>query len=220
MAQEGGQRVVFCDGESVFCDTNILQNYLNLEWERDQTSELLEHFSGDIVTSDSVEGEFLNVVDRRSDIYPEFLTYLSDDENSIGEYSISGRNPDNDYEHIRKIQQELMEMDRIEAAARLRRFSRRYEAKAEYIIDELIAEIIFTAPPFELSTEIDDTIGNSDDAKIVSEAADWTKQGGDGNLAALDRKDILNFADEINEIIKEKLGPEGCLQISEPCRAR
>ena len=212
--------MIFSDEESVFCDTNILQNYLNLEWERDQTSELLENFAGEIVTSDSVEEEFWNVVDRRSDIYPEFLTYLSDDENPVGEYSIGGRNPGNDYGHIRRIQEELMEMDRSEAAARLRRFSRRYEAKAEYIIDELIAEIIYTAPPFELSMEIDDTIDNSDDSKIVSEAADWTKEGGDGNLAALDRKDILNFEDEINKIIKEKLGPEGCLNISEPCRAQ
>jgi predicted nucleic acid-binding protein len=220
MAQEGGQKVVFPDSESVFCDTNILQNYLNLEWEQDQTTELLENFTGDIVTSDSVEAEFWNVVDRRSDIYPNLLSYLSDDENPIGEYSISGRNYSNDKEHVRRIQQELIQMDKTEAAGRLRRFSRRYESKAEYVIEEMIAEIIFTAPPFELSREIDKTIDNSHDSKIVSEAADWTKEGGDGNLAALDRKDILDFTDEINEIIKEKLGPEGCLKISEPCRGR
>jgi predicted nucleic acid-binding protein len=68
MNQGGGHSTKPTDEESVFCDTGILINYMNLEWERDLTSKLLEDHSGDVVISESVVEEFSSIIDRRADI--------------------------------------------------------------------------------------------------------------------------------------------------------
>jgi hypothetical protein len=62
----------------------------------------------------------------------------------------------------------------------------------------------------------DDVMENMNDATIVSEAADWSNEGGDGNFAALDKQDILDLADNINEVIADELGETGTLNIDLP----
>ena len=67
-----------------------------------------------------------------------------------------------------------------------------------------------------LTFALDDVMENMNDATIVSEAADWSNEGGDGHFAALDNRDILNLAEEINEVIAEELGEGGTLNIDLP----
>ena len=216
MNQGGGHSTKPTDEESVFCDTGILINYMNLEWERDHTNKLLEDHSGDVVISESVEEEFSSIIDRRADIYLDFLEFVLANEDAVEEFSPRGKRTANDHSHIVEIQQQLSTVDHKEVARRLRRFSRRYEKQAEHLLNELIAEVIWTAPPMMLTFALEDVMDNANDATIVSEAADWSNEGGDGNFAALDKQDILNLADEINGVIEKELDPAGRLNIGHP----
>lgn len=216
MAPDDGRSTSVPKGNSVFCDTGILINYMNLEWERDRTSALLETHSGDIVISESVEEEFSNIVDRRADIYLDFLEFVLEKEESVEEFSPRGKRTANDISHIVDIQQELATADEKLVAKRLRRFCRRYEKKAEQLLETLISEIVWAAPPMMLTFALDEVMGNMNDATIVSEAADWSNEGGDGNFAALDKQDILDLADKINEVIADELGEAGTLNIDLP----
>jgi predicted nucleic acid-binding protein len=87
MARDGGRSRSVSKADSVFCDTGILINYMNLEWERDHTSELVEGHSGDLVISESVEEEFANIVERRADIYLDFLEVVLEKEGAVEEFS-------------------------------------------------------------------------------------------------------------------------------------
>jgi len=216
MARDGRRSRSVSNGDSVFCDTGILINYMNLEWERDHTSELVEGHSGDLVISESVEEEFANIVDRRADIYLDFLEFVLEKEGAVEEFSPRGQRTANDHSHIIDIQQELANADEKTVAKRLRRFCRRYEKRAEQLLESLISDIVWTAPPMMLTFALDDVMENMNDATIVSEAADWSNEGGDGHFAALDKRDILNLAEEINEVIAEELGEGGTLNIDLP----
>lgn len=202
--------------EAVFCDTGVLINYMNSEWERDYSTGLLEECACDVVISESVEDEFRNIIDRRADIYLDFLEFLLEADGAIEDYSPRGKRTANDQSHVVELQQRLATMDEKKALKRLRRFGRRYENKAEHLLDALIAEVVWAAPPMTLTFALDDVMGNANDATIVSDAADWSNDGGDGNFAALDQQDILQLAEDINEIIEDELGGSAVLTIDQP----
>lgn len=67
-----------------------------------------------------------------------------------------------------------------------------------------------------LTFALDDVMENMNHATIVSEAADWSNEGGDGHFAALDKRDILNLAEEINKVIALELREGGTLNIELP----
>lgn len=204
------------DEVSVFCDTGILINYVNTEWERDHTSDLLENYGGELVISETVEDEFIAVTDRRESLYTDFLEYVLHQEGAVEEYSPRIRVESNDYSHIQGIQQQLANEDKREVARRLRRFDRMYSEKIDFILSDFIDEVVFTAPPLPLTFALSDVISNSDDATIVSEAADWANEGGSGHFSSLDKNDILDLAREINEAIANEFSPMARLTILHP----
>lgn len=201
-----------------FCDTCVLLNYLNQEWERDKTTAFFEAERLEQVISETVESEFENVVDRRLDLYEDFVEFINRG-GEVAEYT-PDRGYLNDQRHVREIQEAVLTADDTEttpqAAKRLRRFSRRFEQKADAIVAQEIAEVVFTSPPLSLTFSLRDIIDNENDCDVVADGADWAAQGGSGLFITLDGEDILELADKINDVICEEFDEEGTLHITPP----
>jgi predicted nucleic acid-binding protein len=199
-----------------FCDTNILTNYFNQEWEASRGVELVEADQILIVVSEQVQTELNELVDRRRDLYRDLVEYLLEQDGRIEEYSPSDYIPKNDYRHLQELQMELANEDRAEVLMRVREFIARYKQRADTLFSAHVHKVVLTASPFLFEMDLDDVIPNSSDAAIVAGAADWTSQGGSGVLITNDTSDIVDFRDEINKVIENHLGPESTLLIWRP----
>lgn len=199
-----------------FCDTNILINYLNQEWERQRGAELVEADPILIVISEQVQTEIERLVDRRKTLYLKVVEFLLEQDGRIEEYSPDEYVPKNDYRHLQDLQMEFSDDDPAEALMRLRELSSKYKQRAAALLDEHVHEVVFTAAPFLFEMSLDDVIPNSSDTAIVAGAADWSNQGGTGVLVTNDTSDIVDFRDEINEIVEDHLDTESTLHIFAP----
>lgn len=201
------------DPIEAFCDSNILLNYLNQEWERERGAKLVRADSVLIIIPARVKEEIEEVVDRRHEVYTAFVEFTLKEDGDIEDFSYDGRLVGNDGRHIRELQMELAKGDRRESLMRLREFAMQYRQRGTQLLSDYVEEVIQTAAPFMFEMELKRVIPNSADAAIVAGAADWTSQGGSGLLVTDDRKDIVDLTEEINEVINEHLGPETVLVI-------
>lgn len=208
--------VVGDDPVEVFCDTNILINFLNREWEGPQGAQFVEADALLIVISEQVQTEIGRLVERRHDLYQDLVQFLLEREDRIEEYSTSEYLQENDYRHLQELQMELAGDDPAEVLMRLREFSSQYRQRAADLLAEHIHEVVMTAAPFLFEMALDDVIPNSSDTAIVAGAADWTSQGGSGILLTNDASDIVDLRDDINLVIEEHLDSESTLLIWRP----
>lgn len=197
-----------------FCDTNILINYLNREWEAPGGALLIQSDAAVIVICEQVADEIRELIERRHEVYKDFLNFLLEQDGTIEDYSYSGRLQANDYGHIENLQMTLAAKERRRALMQLRRFVSKYRVRGEELLTEHVHEIVRTAAPFMFEMELQKLIPNSADAGIVAAAADWTDQGGSGLLVTDDAKDIVDLTDDINAAIEEHLGGHAVLTIS------
>jgi len=207
--------------DAVFADTCILLNFVQREWEGDQTSTLIESELIEIVISQSVYEEFKNVCERREDIYPDFLDFLLEEDGELEEYDPASRRvyfDSNDVGHVRSIQYELADVDnRREAQYRLRRFIRAVESRIEYLESKFADEgIIDPFVPLGLRFALDILIEHSADVRVISDAAAWTANGGSSVLVTLDSEDILDQAVQINKILRTEQDNNWILSITVP----
>lgn len=199
-----------------FCDSNILINYLNREWEPATGLEIVESDHVLVVINEDVEEEVKDLIDRRWDLYQDLLGYLLDEEGRIGEFTYSEYLPENDYRHLRDLQMGLSSENPEIALVRLREFTSEYKRTAELLFGEYVSEVVFTSPPFLFEMDLKKIIPKNPDAVIVAGVADWTDQGGSGILITNDTSDIVDFRDSINEAIEEHLGKSSTLVIIRP----
>lgn len=199
-----------------FCDSNILINYLNREWESSTGVDIVESNHVLVVISEDVEEEVENLIERRWNLYQDVLGYLLDEEGRIAEFTYSDYLPENDYRHLGNLQMELSSESPEMALTRLREFTSEYRRSAEMLFEEYVTEVVFTSPPFLFEMDLDEVIPKNPDAVIVAGAADWTDQGGSGILITNDSSDIVDLRDSINEVIEEHLGENSTLVIIRP----
>lgn len=204
----------------VFADTCILLNFVQSEWEGDFTSDLINHGCIDIVISKSVYEEFESVCERRADIYPDFLDYLLEEDGDIEDYDPASRRvyfDSNDVSHIRSIQYELADADeRREVQYRLRRFISAAKARIDHLKEKYEDEVIDPVVPLELRFALDREIDNSADVRVITDAAAWTANGGSSILVTQDSQDIIDNADDINEVIREEQSEDWTLIVTVP----
>jgi predicted nucleic acid-binding protein len=209
-SQSGGASI------EVFCDSNVLLNYLNREWEAPNGVELLEASTVYVVISEEVEAEVRSLVSRRHDLYRDVLEFVLNEDGRIEEFAPDRRLQPNDYRHLTTVLMELSGEDRPDSLVRLREFISQYRKSAEALFALYIDEVVLTAAPFLLEMDLGDVIENSADRRIVAGAADWTSQGGSGVLVTNDIDDIVDLRDEINAIIEDHLGTDCVLVILRP----
>lgn len=200
----------------VFCDSNILINYLNQEWEGLQGTKLVTSETVYVIISHAVEVELNDLVDRRLDLYGDFLQYLLGQQGGAEEYTPDKYLQGNDKKHLETVKMTLAGEDPAEAYKRLREFTLKYRSRADQLLDKYVHEVVFTSAPISLTFKLDDLIPNSDDVQIVAGAADWTDQGGSGVLATNDTGDIVDRREEINDLIEAHIGDDAFLYILRP----
>lgn len=199
--------------DNVFVDTSILLNYVQQGLEPDYGSELIEGNHIDIVVGVTVADEFDDVSDRRADIYPDFLDFLLAEEGDLTDYTPEERRPyfqENDRRHLRNIQMKLSQLgDRAEIQRQMRRFVRAAQRRIEYIREEVLPEAKFDLQPgMTLLFALGDVIPNDSDRSVVGDAALWAAEVADssGVFVTMDRKDLLDLAEDINSVLREAKG--------------
>lgn len=204
----------------VFADTCILLNFVQQEWEHDQTTSLVASSSVTIIVSETVLEELRNVVERRRDIYEDMVDYLLETDQNIEEYDPSDRRTyfgGNDTKHIRTLQGQLAGLDdRREVLRRLRQFVRAAKRRVEHVESMLEAHVIDPVPPLGLRFAINDILNHDADTNVVTDAAAWAANGGSGVLVTLDDEDLFQHADRINKLLADEQGPEWILEIMRP----
>jgi hypothetical protein len=200
----------------VFCDSNILINYLNQEWEGLQGTELVTSEAVYVIISHTVEEELNDLVDRRLDMYGDFLQYLLGQQGKAEEYTPDEHLEGNDKKHLETVKMTLAGDDPAESYKRLREFTLKYRSRADQLLEQYVHEVVFTSAPLTLTFELDDLIPNSKDVQIIAGAADWSDQEGSGVLATNDTGDIVDRREEINDLIEAHFGDDALLYILRP----
>lgn len=206
--------------EEVFSDTCILLDFVQQNDREPHSIALVESDAVDIIVSDAVMEELANVTDRRQDIYADLLDYLSEAETGLVEYDPADRHVyvgSNDRDYIQNLQMDLRDIDdNREVLRRLRRFLRAIEQRRQYLEQEFEDCVVMPRAPLPLEWAIQDVTGNADDARVVTDAAGWTAEGGSGVLVTRDVGDILEYEAELVDLLREQQGPEWVLQIQRP----
>lgn len=209
--------------DNVFVDTSVLLNYAQRVIERDHTSPLIDSDDVEIVVGVTVANELKDVRERREHIYEDFLAYLIDDTEDIGEYDPASRRPyfqANDERHVRNIQMKLAQLDdRRKIQRDLRHALRSIERRLSYLADEVVPDGFFDQQPgLTVLFALQDVIPNDKDRSVVGDAALWSAEGkrSSGVFATTDRDDLLGRADEINEVLKDAKGEKWTITIVHP----
>lgn len=208
---------------NVFVDTSVLLNYAQQVIERDHTSPLIDSDEIEVVVGITVANELEEVRERREHIYEDFLAYLIDDAEDIGEYDPSSRRPyfqTNDELHVRDVQMKLAQLDdRRKIQRDVRRALRSIKRRLSYIIDEVVPDSLYDQQPgMAVMFALQDVISNDNDRKVIGDAALWSAEGenSSGVFATMDRDDLLDFADEINDVLNDTKGEEWTITIIHP----
>lgn len=206
--------------EEIFADTCVLLNFVQREWERDRSMNLIESEEIDVIVSQTVIDELRDVSDRRRDIYEDLIDFLLEDEENIEEYDPADRRVyigENDASHVRNLKMELSALNnRREVLRQVRRFVREAGRRVEYLESVLRDTTIDPLPPFDLKLAIDRILDQSADTKIVAEAAAWTAEGGSGVLVTLDSDDIFEHEEKIVELLATEQGTGWILEFMLP----
>lgn len=206
--------------EEIFADTCILLNFVQREWERNHSQELIESDKIEVVVSLNVLKELEEVTKRRRDIYEDFLDLLQETEEGVEEYNPADRRVyigGNDRGHIREMQMQLSNLDnRAEVLRRLRRFIRAVARRIEYLQTVLEENTVDPLAPYSLELALSSLLDHGADARIVTDAAGWTTDGGSGVMMTLDSDDLLDHEAEIVDLIHEEQGPDWIIEIRSP----
>lgn len=209
--------------DNIFVDTSVLLNYAQQIIERDHTSPLIDSDEVEIVVGITAADELEAVQERRGHIYGDFLDFLINDMEEPGEFDPASRRPyfqENDRRHVQNIQMQLAQVDdRREVQRQLRHALRSIERRLGYIVDEVIPEGLFDQQPgLTLLFALQDVIPNDQDQSVVGDAALWSAEGEEssGVFATMDRDDLLDLADEINEALNGAKGEEWTINIVHP----
>lgn len=206
--------------EEVFADTCVLLNFIQQEWETTRSKSLVESELVEIIVSESVMSELDNVSNRRTDIYKDLIDFLMEEEGDIENYGLDDRHVyigENDAKHIRDIQMTLASLDDSrEVLRRFRRYLKALDRRLKFLEQQLEDNVVFPSGSLELEFAVHGLIGNDNDATIVTDAAGWTADGGSGILVTLDSGDLLDYKDEISDLLEEEVGSEWILDIRTP----
>lgn len=206
--------------DAVFADTCVLLNFVQREWEHDRSTALLEAETVDVVVSPNVIEELETVAERRRDIYEDLLDFLLEQETDIEDYDPSDRRVyigENDAGHVLNLQMSLSNLgDRREILRRLRQFVRVAGRRVEHLRDHLAENTVDPLAPFELELALSSLLNHGADARIVTDAAGWTADGGSGVLVTLDNDDLLKNKDGIVDLLMAEQGPNWVIEIIPP----
>ena len=195
---------------NVFVDTNILLNYAHQGIEQSKSS-LVDDDIVEVVIGVTVAEELADIQERRSDIYTDFVDFVLAEDGNIEEYDPSSRHQyfqNNDERHVKDIQMKLSQLDdRATIQQQLRYVTRMIKRRLEHLLDEVIPASLFDQQPgLTLLFALQKVIPNKNDGSVVGDAALWASEGLDSSaiFVTMDKGDLLNYEDQINETLRDK----------------
>lgn len=204
----------------IFADTCVLLSFVQQEWERSRSTALIQSETVEVVVSQNVLEELKDVSKRRHDIYEDLIDFLLEQETDIEEYDPSNRRVyigSNDATHVRNLQMKLSSLnDQREVLRRLRQFVRAAGRRIDHLETLLEDRTIDPLAPYGLELSLASLLDHSADARIVTDAAAWTADGGSGVLVTLDDDDLFEHEDEIGELLENEQGPDWVIELSRP----
>lgn len=157
---------------------------------------LVQHYYT-VVTSETVRREFESVRDRRQDIHDELLPYVKND--TVNEYEPNETDlTANDQGYVDDFKQTLGKLNPLEAARRVQERNRQLKQgyRELFETDEPLVLIVsdISRDP-RLTGTITSIIENDDDARIICDAVEWTRDDGSGLFVTSDKDDMLPRSD-------------------------
>lgn len=206
--------------DEVFADTCVLLNFVQQEWGRDHCTRLVESQTVELIVSPNVIEELESVTERRRDVYEDLLDFLLAEEGTIEEYDPDDRRvyiSENDAGHVRDLQMTLAQLDdRREILRRLRRFVRAADSRVDHLQASLEGNTVDPMAPFELELALGRLLDHGADARIVTDAAGWTADGGSGTVVTLDSEDLLDREEAIADLLLSEQGPDWVVNLVAP----
>jgi hypothetical protein len=232
-------------GVAVFTDTSVLFNYA-LDIDHQRADELLCNHGCRVVASKTVQNEFEKVQERRQQLHDDLLPYAKQDAIDKFEPSSSADLTANDRRYIREFTQILSELEPAEAMRRVQERNRRLKRGCRELFKfegSLVAIVSVPSRDAQLVGYLASLVDNDDDARILCDAVEWTRDGGSGNLVTSDTEDMLgqsesraensdpdsdglpdsfesflagrdqSLAERINEKIADRYDEDACLDI-------
>lgn len=204
--------------DEVFTDTSVLLNYV-LDQGDEGAIKLITSSDRTIIISETVSSEFERVPERRDDIYIDILKIVASEEESIENEVVSQRDylEGSDASYFRSLRDKLVEEGPEYRLKQLREHQKMIDRRYGQTMG-IMSRVLDENKDELLISKIARCIGNKDDGKVICDAAMWSGEGGNGDLATLDIRHILSNYSEINEIIKSHHGPGHTLQIKKPIK--
>jgi hypothetical protein len=106
--------------------------------------------------------------------------------------------------------------DSREIQRRLRRYIRAADRRLDFLEEKLAGQIVEPNGSLTLEFAIQGIIENADDARVVTDAAGWSANGGSGILVTLDTEDLLTYESELAAVLQEEQDEAWILRICSP----
>lgn len=192
---------------SVFTETSVILDYV-LERENSSGCPIFENHPCQPVASREVEKEFERVNKRRHRLHLSFLEYARtgdiDEYEPPDDLGLTGNDLSYLYDRIPELDGIEDEVDVLRRVNELKR--RTNSAMAELFEgSDPIVKIVRTAKDPALLAYLKDLLQQNDDARILTEAADWSSNDGSGDFLTNDRDDMLSNKEDINRLCERHL---------------
>lgn len=181
------------DCSEVFTDTSVLFNY-SLDDNPKGAKKLFREHDCRKVVSQQVKDEFDRVRENREKIHRSLLERAS--KGTVDDFrpgSIDGLSQ-NDRSYAVELQNELCEMDEVEAVRRIREKHRKLDTASRELFDEgLVDEVLHgCSRDTQLKGYLEAVMESPADVRIVCDAVYWHREeNGSGTFLASDKDDIL-----------------------------
>lgn len=204
-------------GKDVFCDTSVLIDYV-LDQGNTGARELLIESAQEKIISEKVEEEFEKVPDRKDEIYYDFLDIITSEEEDIAEQKADERDylKKNDIGFFNSLRSDISEGESTRDKMRILRETQKIADRRYGRVEEIVGEPHPQNDDLDLIFKLGSVINNEDDCQVICDAVDWSINGGSGNFATLDKHDLINNREDINQAIKSKKDHSAILRIEPP----
>lgn len=191
--------------EEAFTDTSILLNY-TLQQDDGEAEEILEDHDCVVIIGNSVQDEYKDVKDNRRELVKSLLK-AEKDEGGIEEWTC----PDsvdlnsNTQQYLEDLFVDLFSSDGPKVRRRLEieenRLIRGWE-QLFVVEDAHVDKVLSCERNPSVVGSLQSIVNNPCDVDILSEAVDWSTNGGTGTTISADHDDMVSNREEIDDTIE------------------
>lgn len=183
------------ESEEVFIDTNVGYHYAYNNDDGASRTLICSHESTQ-VASDSVVREFERLVQIRSEIANQLIAALGNHEIESFSFSDEENMSSNDKDFLNDCLEIIEDSPKKDAVIRIEERIQILNTAYSNLFSEpnpMVHNLGSPQYPASLRGSISVVVSNESDCRILSEATEWSKNGGSGIFTTTDRGDILGY---------------------------